>query len=308
MMMPRRRSLLFTALIGMCFASLVSPALATSGLYDRAAWVADIPPGLHDVQAMVTVVDERTLHVEHFTYDGHAPAVYFYLGETNSDGDFLNGLQLEPHLDRAYDDETLTLSLPEGETLDGYGAISVWCAEFNVNFSSASFEAPPEMYDRAGWTAEMPLGSHAATGVATIINERMIFIEEFSYDGAAPLVFFYLGEDDTFEDFLNGLGLPPQLDRAYENESLVRTMPDGMTLDGWGAISVWCAQFNINFTSAPFRAFCPSDLNGDDTVSVLDLLAMLAAWGSDDADADINGDGVVNVSDLLILLADWGPC
>ena len=63
--------------------------------------MADIPPGFHSVEALVTIIDEGTLQVEHFTYDGTAPLVYFYLGASDDDAAFENGLQLAPLLDRA---------------------------------------------------------------------------------------------------------------------------------------------------------------------------------------------------------------
>ena len=53
---------------------------------------------------------------------------------------------------------------------------------------------------------------------------------------------------------------------------------------------------------------CPADVNGDGVVDVLDLLALLAAWGNAGGPEDINGDGIVDVLDLLELLAAWGPC
>ena len=53
---------------------------------------------------------------------------------------------------------------------------------------------------------------------------------------------------------------------------------------------------------------CPEDINGDNTVNVLDLLLVLAAWGQTGVPEDINADGIVNVLDLLELLAAWGPC
>lgn len=54
---------------------------------------------------------------------------------------------------------------------------------------------------------------------------------------------------------------------------------------------------------------CPADLNGDNDVSVFDLLELLAAWGANPGHpADLDGNGVVNVFDLLELLAMWGPC
>jgi subtilisin family serine protease len=53
---------------------------------------------------------------------------------------------------------------------------------------------------------------------------------------------------------------------------------------------------------------CPADTDGDGVVGVTDLLALLAAWGTNDPDADITGDGIVNVADLLALLSAWGGC
>lgn len=49
----------------------------------------------------------------------------------------------------------------------------------------------------------------------------------------------------------------------------------------------------------------PGDIDGDGDVDTDDLLAMLAAWGTNDPAADVNGDGVVNVNDLMILLSNY---
>ena len=53
---------------------------------------------------------------------------------------------------------------------------------------------------------------------------------------------------------------------------------------------------------------CDADVNNDGTVDVGDVLALISAWGTNDADADINGDGVVDVADLLVVIDAWGPC
>lgn len=53
-------------------------------------------------------------------------------------------------------------------------------------------------------------------------------------------------------------------------------------------------------------ATCLADLTGDGIVDVLDLLDLLAFFGTDEG--DIDGDGIADVSDLLLLLAHWGPC
>ena len=54
---------------------------------------------------------------------------------------------------------------------------------------------------------------------------------------------------------------------------------------------------------------CPADCsNGDGSVNVTDLLALLAAWGQVGSACDLAGDTTVNVTDLLALLAAWGGC
>ncbi len=54
---------------------------------------------------------------------------------------------------------------------------------------------------------------------------------------------------------------------------------------------------------------CPWDLNGSGAVGILDLLALLAAWGTDPGGPpDFDGDGTVGILDLLTLLSAWGPC
>ena len=71
---------------------------------------------------------------------------------------------------------------------------------------------------------------------------------------------------------------------------------------------------NIELTFQPvltvsYSPPCPADMDGDNAVAVPDLLALLAAWGTNPVGPpDLDGDGTVAVPDLLQLLAAWGPC
>jgi len=51
---------------------------------------------------------------------------------------------------------------------------------------------------------------------------------------------------------------------------------------------------------------CIGDLNEDGIVDVSDLLAIIGAWGT--PDADITGDNMTDVSDLLVAIGAYGQC
>jgi len=56
---------------------------------------------------------------------------------------------------------------------------------------------------------------------------------------------------------------------------------------------------------------CPADIaprGGDGEVDGLDLLVLLAAWGSSDPLADLDDDGTVNLADLIEMLLSLGSC
>jgi hypothetical protein len=58
-----------------------------------------------------------------------------------------------------------------------------------------------------------------------------------------------------------------------------------------------------------FADICPADIDVDGYVGIVDLLDLLAAWGTDPGGPpDLKGDLIVDIQDLLDLLAEWGEC
>ena len=61
-------------------------------------------------------------------------------------------------------------------------------------------------------------------------------------------------------------------------------------------------------------AVCAEDVNGDSSVNVADMLAVINGWGlcagscPPSCVADITHDCVVNVADLLAVIGAWGAC
>ena len=76
--------------------------------------------------------------------------------------------------------------------------------------------------------------------------------------------------------------------------------------DGAGDVHQTIGLYWSNEGLAPA---CDTDINGDNTTDVNDLLGLIDAWGPcNSCIADIDGNGTVDVDDLLMLISGWGPC
>ena len=134
---------LFGDVLAILMAVLAGTALGQSS-YPRAGWETHLSEAGHGVSGTVTMVDERTLRLTHFNYDGHAPDMFVYVGTNKTRNAFRTGagLAVGPRLARAYRDETLVVQLPEGQTFDGRNAVCIWCVAVQFNFGWGTF-APP---------------------------------------------------------------------------------------------------------------------------------------------------------------------
>ncbi len=91
----------------------------------------------HDVSGTLTVLDDRTLEISNFNYDGGGVVVYLYNGV---DGNYLGekSQRIGPLLNgRVFENETFTVTLPDSLTLDDFNGISVWCEPFSASFGDA---------------------------------------------------------------------------------------------------------------------------------------------------------------------------
>ncbi len=96
--------------------------------------------------------------------------------------------------------------------------------------------------------------------------------------------------------------------RSYLADLGVKNLPP--TLDSCQAISMngnIIIGHNV-FANGWIVNLCVPDLNRDNQVNVTDLVAVIVAWGTDDANADLNEDGIVDVTDLVGVIVAWGPC
>ena len=93
----------------------------------------------HQVGGTATVVDDCTIRIDDFTFDGQGVNVQLYGGLA---GAYAQGFSMSGDLRRSpgYAGESLTFTLPEGTTLDDLDGVSIWCVPVGINFGDARFE------------------------------------------------------------------------------------------------------------------------------------------------------------------------
>lgn len=92
----------------------------------------------YGISGTVTIISDCEIEISNFFYNGLGPNVSIYGG---TDGNFRSGINLSvPINGRSFQGETLNVFLPEGRSLDEINSFSVWCFEFNIDFSSANFK------------------------------------------------------------------------------------------------------------------------------------------------------------------------
>ncbi len=125
--------------------------------FEMAGWQAELETRFHDVAGTVTIVDEHTLQVDGFHYDGTGISVFFWLDEVRDPTEpisFRDGYAIGSQLLRSspYVDESFTIDLGTA-SLAGHRAISVWCVPAGVSFGDAVFAPVPEPASAAGLSA-----------------------------------------------------------------------------------------------------------------------------------------------------------
>jgi hypothetical protein len=111
--------------------------------HPKVGWTAEFETIAHGVKGTATIVDDCTVEIEHFIFDGNGITVEVYLAEDLSSLD--DGISISDNLYNfpvGYDDVTLTYTIPDDLSLDDVGAISIWCIDVGFSFGHGAFTAP----------------------------------------------------------------------------------------------------------------------------------------------------------------------
>lgn len=94
----------------------------------------------HNVTGTATIIDDCTIEITGFSFDGGGIAVHIYLGLGGDFRDQSGGFAISENLvGTAFSNNTLRLTLPAGRSLNEFDSISVWCIPVGISFGTGFF-------------------------------------------------------------------------------------------------------------------------------------------------------------------------
>ncbi len=107
--------------------------------HEMVGWNGTFSTLAHNVAGKATIIDDCTIEISQFDYDGGGPEVYFYAA-INHQYSAASAFAVSNRITgTTYSNSTLTLKLPSGKTLDDLTGLSVWCVDFAANFGQMEF-------------------------------------------------------------------------------------------------------------------------------------------------------------------------
>lgn len=109
--------------------------------HSRVGGVANLSTIAHAVSGRAEIINDCTLRLTNFNYDGGGlPDVYVYGAEN---GVYTVGFRIGDNLfAQEFHDDVLQLMIPNADALEALDGISIWCEGVSVSFGDATFTMP----------------------------------------------------------------------------------------------------------------------------------------------------------------------
>ncbi|KAG6456816.1 hypothetical protein O3G_MSEX009952 [Manduca sexta] len=185
----------------------------------------------HGIKGTVYAVDESTVFIRGFAYDGTGPDAYFWVGDTpqpTPEGILVPypedyDTSKDPPILLAHSNSDILLRLPAGKRLRDIKWLSVWCRRFTR------------------------LAHGLRSGNISVLDAKTFYIPNLHYDGAGPDAYFWVPNE---VGSLNPL-------RGYQGEDIEIQLPGKLTAYDIDWLAVWCVEYRHNFG----HVYIPKDLD-----------------------------------------------
>jgi hypothetical protein len=116
-----------------------APAASCSKTSAKIGQLANLSTRSHNVKGQAKIIDDCTIEISNFSYDGLGLSKVFVYG--GKGGNYAAGFPVGNNLrGTVFNNQTLKVTMQPGD-LDKLDGISIWCADANANFGDGTFAA-----------------------------------------------------------------------------------------------------------------------------------------------------------------------
>lgn len=221
----------------------------------------------HKIRGTAYAVDESTIFIKGFNYDGTGPDAFFWVG--NSTRPSPEGYIIpypedykgrDPPVLKAFNNSDVVLRLPMGKRIRDIRWLSVWCRRFTVNFGDVFIPSNLEVPKPRVLPEFKRLAHGLRSGNISVLDAKTFYIPNLHYDGAGPDAYFWVGNGT--EPSPLGIKVPSEMGsldplRGYQGEDIEIQLPGNLTVYDIDWLAVWCVQYRHNFG----HVLIPKDLD-----------------------------------------------
>ncbi|KAG5348197.1 SKEL1 protein, partial [Acromyrmex charruanus] len=221
----------------------------------------------HGIKGKVYAVDDATIFIKGFCYDGTGPDAYFWVGNTsqpNPEGYIIPYPETDkgsdPRVLEAYNYTDIILRLPGGKRIRDIKWLSVWCRRFTVDFGDVFIPSDLKVPKLQVLPEFSRLAHGLRSGNISILDSKTIYIPNLHYDGGGPDAYFWVGNGSEPSHF--GIKVPNEQGslvplRGYQGEDIEIVLPGNLTVYDINWLAVWCVEYRHNFG----HVLIPKDLD-----------------------------------------------
>lgn len=217
----------------------------------------------HQVGGDVYAVNQYSLHIKKFMYDGNGKDTFFWAGSgprPGPQGFIVPNERGRTNVLGSYLNEDITITLPDGKTINEIRWFSVYDLTRHEPFGDLyipeGFE-PPRMLRLNRLTGKT---GHVNSDPIIILDSKTLKIDNFEYDGEGQEVYFWVGvgpqPHSRGDKIPDELGYLTPLGR-YHRASIVLTLPGDLSVQTVN----WLAVYDVKTSEVLGSVILHDDLN-----------------------------------------------